>query len=463
MKIAYSGKFLKEGFLKLGHDVIEFDGQDQPGRANDFAAEKAELAIVEFYGGFSRLDLVERVDAPLAAYFIDSPLNEFWIRELAPTIDYVFVDQPQCVKSLAAAGIHAEWLPLPARDEYFQPPREKRHDITFIGTVDARRIKRNNLLKLIGSKREINIQRGLPVRVAQEIFSQSKIILNENLFPGLTMRVGQGLGAGTIGLTEKAPFGDDFGLKDHEDLLYFGSEDILSIIDQVLAHYEDYSQIAEAGRQKCRVLYSSEKVAASILGSINTNRKERAPSPDDFRWAFNNAKHLFALRYGGNLSGIYANYKQFAATEDMRRSSALVGMGDILARAGKIREATARYDEAMNSGSVPEAYLRAASLRVASEEPGEAIKILNLFRANFPEYASPLSPAELADRKDSATRAIMAIAKIYYRMGRRWDMGLQKSFNDSVSGSALETARLSWIRYNNPDAFTANSGLSGAL
>lgn len=118
MNIAYKGTFLREGLQDNGHRIYDLD--IKAGQNLDAALKSLprpmDLVVWEFYGGFSELRKFSGCEPPVAAYCIDTPLNEFWLAPCMKNVDYVFVDQPQCVPSMAKHGIQAAWLPLPAKN-----------------------------------------------------------------------------------------------------------------------------------------------------------------------------------------------------------------------------------------------------------------------------------------------------------------------------------------------------------
>lgn len=274
MNIAYKGKFLREGLLAAGHRVYDLDlnANDSVVDALARAPFGIDFIFWEFFGAFSHVEAIAQVDCPLAVWCIDSPINEFWFKHIAKNADYVFVDQPQSVTNLAQAGIQAHWLPLPASPSYFQPVRAKELDLTFIGTIDAHRTKRSNLINLIKSRFDIQVISGVPIPKAQEIFSRSRIIINENFFPGLTLRILQGLSAGTVVFTEEINGQPDYGLKDGQDLIRFTSDNLLALLGETLANYHDYAEIAVNGQTACRAMYSGTKIVERLISILTTNR-----------------------------------------------------------------------------------------------------------------------------------------------------------------------------------------------
>ena len=447
MNIAYKGSFLREGLEDNGHQVfdLDLDECENLDAALKALPRPADLVVWEFYGGFSAIRKFSRCDAPVAAYCVDTPLNEFWLCACMKNLDYVFVDQPQCVESLAKNGVPASWLPLPAKKTWFQPKREKKHDITFIGTLSGLRQKRANLLNLVQSKFRVNIMSGIAIPEAQKIFAESKIILNENFFPGLTMRVLQGLSAGAIVFTEQSPYGHDFGLKDFVDLVYYNADNILERLSEVLDNHDKYVAIANQGQKKCGALYSCAHVAGELLSRIEAEGlRKRDVGQEDWIWNQASSELLYAQRYGGNFSGAMRLLTTVAESSLDRAAEAHVLISDIQARFKDIQLAEAHYKAIYDALPASMASLKLALLHIQANEPEAALEyIVSWIRNCQGKFRGNISDI-LNSGKEMRQNLLAAIAEIYFSLGRRWDMGFQKKFRDPVPETAFDVARMAW-------------------
>ena len=204
MVIVYQGYFLGEGLKLLGHDVrpVRFTDGAPAAAQIEAVCPEPDLVLLELWG--NSLPLPPDLHAcrhRLAVYCIDSCLNEFWLLELLRVMDDVFVDQLSSVRSLARHGVNAVWLPLCVSETNFRAPQAKDHAITFVGRVDAHRKKRGNLLRHIARHYPLHQVEGVSKAEMLDIFARSKIVLNENIFSGLTLRVLHGMAAGAVVLT----------------------------------------------------------------------------------------------------------------------------------------------------------------------------------------------------------------------------------------------------------------------
>lgn len=447
MNIAYKGTFLREGLLLNGHQVHDLalhEGEDLQA-ALKAAPFPVDVVIWELFGGYSHIHALTPCEQPLVGYCIDTPLNEFWIKNCAKNFDHIFVDQPQCVPSLAAHGSEASWLPLPAKNAYFQPPRDKKHTLTFIGRATAHRLKRTNLLRLIQSRFEIHCMSGLDVAASQKIFSQSRIILNENYFPGLTLRVLQGLSAGSLVFTENSPYGADFGLEDGRDLVTYTPHTVLERLAELVEKDEDFAAIGLHGQETCHRLFASEKVAAELLARVGTAQKKAPCGDADYLWNQAAAELLFVQRFGGSLGRAMRRLEALADSCPDRAAAAHVLMGDVEARLNREAAAREHYRKALERAPESTANLKLAFLDIRRNAPDAARSALLAYLRHAGDTAGAGLEGRLSAAGGTTPQALLlALAGIYLDLGRPWDMGFHKDSPDPVPDTALEAARLSW-------------------
>lgn len=453
MKIAYRGQFLKECLQEEGHTLLELahePGLSLKGQLDNFGTT-VDLVLLELYGGRFFPDCIDECGVPLAGYFIDTPINEFWLKHLAPNLDFVFVDQLQSVKSLARYGIKSAWLPLPAQKSFFQPARKKIHDLTFIGTVDGNRLKRKNLLALVKTGIDINVMSGIPIHEAQKVFAESKIILNENFFPGLTLRVLQGMAAGTIVFTERSPYGHNFGFIDRQDLVYYDSGTILPGLKEILTNYEKFSEIALKGQTKCASLYGSERTVGRILARVGNSRREVScrPGLDDYLWNEAYAEFLFRQRFGGQLKNIPGKFQYLIDINSDKSGVAHVALGDFKMLFDKTSDAQAHYLKAIEFSSEATAYLRLALLKIRQDNLKDALKFIEMYGNVFSTSMSAVSENLLELASVTPASLLALIAEVYLNMGKTADLGFQKAIPHSLPETALEAASLSWSKQPN--------------
>ncbi|WP_165079203.1 MULTISPECIES: glycosyltransferase [unclassified Desulfovibrio] len=454
MNIALKGHFLREGLRLNGHHVHNLVIRKGETLADALRAAPApvDLVIWELFGAASDIQALGPCEQPMAAFCIDTPLNAFWLRPCVQNFDAVFVDQPQCVADFAGLAPHVSWLPLPAHTSYFQPPRPKKYDITFIGTTNAERLKRNNLLRLLRSHFELNVLTGLTIAESQEVFAASKIVLNENFFPGLTLRVLQGLAAGAAVFTERSPFGHDFGLTDFQDLVFYTPDSLLERMTEVLANYGRYAGLGAHGQETCRALYGSGPVAAELLARIPTGRRWDGPAhAEAARWHRITSELLYAQRFGGDFSRTVRALQEVARSSPGKAACAELLLGDVEARVKKGRDARAHYLRALELDPASPARLKLALLDIRQNELAAARAGLLAYARATPLGLAKVPEASLAG--PPTPQGLLTLAgELAFAFGRRWDMGFNKDFPDPVPDTAFELARMSWELAPTPDA-----------
>ncbi len=233
-----------------------------------------DLILIEVFGGAAPFFRgLERCPYPLAAYAVDTSINLFWMRHYLTLFDAVFVDQADAASLLRRSGIRATWLPL-AIDPQLYPTgqRTPEYEIVFVGRVTPDRAKRHNLLQLLQSRFPVHVVGGpgdpwLSEQQLAQLFAKSKIVLNENLFNGVTLRVFQGLASGSMLLTEKVDNGLFDLFENNRHLVAFSPDTLLTKVDYYLAHDEQRRTIAQAGQSEVLAKHTLLHRAETILES----------------------------------------------------------------------------------------------------------------------------------------------------------------------------------------------------
>lgn len=286
---------------------------------------------------------------------------------------------------------------------------------------------------------------GIDIAETQRIFAESKIILNENFFPGLTMRVLQGLSAGAIVFTEQSPYGDSFGLKDNNALICYNPDNILDRLTEILDNYDAYAAIGIQGQEKCRQLYSCSHVASELLSKIDADgKRKRDIDRETWNWNQTVSELLFAQRFGGNFSEPMRTLKTLASSASGRAADAQLLIGDIQARFKDCQPAIEHYRAVLDifPGSI--AALKLALLHVQANEPKMALTYLLGWLRHDPKELQGNIADILKSDKEAGQSLLSAVSEIYFSLGRQWQMGFQKEFRDPVPDTAFDVARMAW-------------------
>lgn len=450
MNIAYQGVFLREGLQLLGHNIIELSVCD-----NEDIHTKLERVDCDV--GFVLIELFSHKKIPtnlykckhtLVAYCIDSPLNEFWLLYLCKVFDYVFVDQKSSVQQLRKSGIDSTWLPLCAQSAYFREYNDNRkYDIVFVGVRSEHRIKRNNLLFLLKKHFSVNVFQNIPSSEMIDLFSQSKIVLNENLFSGLTLRVFQGLASHSVLLTEKHADGVDDYFDDGKHIVCYDHGNILHTCEKILANYESYKEIAYNGYRACRERHTSEVRAMELLSSIEKKSPHAKRTTTASRCFFETKAHyLLKIRFGGYLGGVIQNFTSIASADGAKSSQSLFELGNIAARANNVDKAESLYLDVISKEKSIYTYLKLACVylqknNIQKAKSAVAHALLAVPREDALRFKT-LVP--LLQQSTEPFELFVIIAHCYSFCDKIFSPGFLKQSDDKYPDTAFEAAFLAW-------------------
>ncbi|MFC2150732.1 glycosyltransferase [Calditrichota bacterium] len=193
---------------------------------------------------------LETIEIPLAACFIDSTLNRFWQHPLAEVCSLVLTDQTTDASYLKQKGLNAHWFPLAADSLIYQPSDiKKEYDLSFIGHRHAEnRIKRENILKGLAGRFNVTLFTGEPHLSAEgcaHVYQRSKLVLNENLFPAVNLRLFEAMACGTTVLTEANAPGLSNLFKHERELLAYTPDNLIDLVAHYLDDDSEREKIAE--------------------------------------------------------------------------------------------------------------------------------------------------------------------------------------------------------------------------
>ncbi|MDR3153191.1 MAG: glycosyltransferase [Deltaproteobacteria bacterium] len=216
---------------------------------------------------------------PRAYYAVDTPINIWWQRHFARLFDRVFADQKPCADELSGLGIKASWLPVGVDAKSYLPAsgeaEGKIYDFGFVGVLDDdARPKRARLVSLISQRYSVKTAgaRGdgwVGPGESGQIYRQSKLALNENLFPGVTVRMLEAMASGAVLFTEKA--GGDLGelFAPGEDFAWFEPQELLEAADLWLGDEKLRRRTAKRAAEKVQASHDIMNRAESFLAACS--------------------------------------------------------------------------------------------------------------------------------------------------------------------------------------------------
>lgn len=340
MKILYHGYMLAPALRRIGQDVRRLPLR--PGgslrealqEAGDRDGRQADLILLELWNRFPLPADLAQSPIPLAGWCIDAPINRYWVEPLLPLFSALFVDQLTSLPHFAASPTPPLWLPLCALEEWFRPPRPRTDDLIFVGTLNERRRKRQHLVARVREQMPLVCLAGLELPAAQDRLATARLSLNENLFPGVTLRIFQSLAAGSLPFTEQDSPGLDRLLREGEHYLAYTPSTLRAQLAAIRERPGYRDELGAAAQAYCRRHHSGERRAEELLDGLR-QAGPRLQAPGDFAadrgreatLGVGLAGHALATRYGGSVEPFLRLLTEVSAQEDAAGAEALLHLG----------------------------------------------------------------------------------------------------------------------------------------
>lgn len=284
--------YLKKEYEKLGAEVITVGPYDECDFVtSDLSYEKVrELTEVDTLNAVIYSDALDghilatgldNYKIPKIYITVDSVINHFWQKYYAKCFDTVFFDDPSVFLKSKDYIPNVNLLLLGFDSDIFKgEDAEKVYDVLFVGREDLQfRPKRKNIIDLI-QQAGINIkvfsgEEGSPksTKELSKLYSQSKIVLNENLFPSINLRLFEILGSGALCFTEDNCEYLKYYFEDKKQLVTYNSDNLISRLKYYLENNDEREKIAQLGKVEAHKNHTDVKRAESVLAVIKTNKK----------------------------------------------------------------------------------------------------------------------------------------------------------------------------------------------
>ncbi len=276
-----------------------------------------DVVLIEFFGRTELPRDFHKSRYRLAAYCVDSPLNEFWFLPLSKLFDHVYVDQLSSVAKFRRQGVPASWLPLCVFDgDFREPPAAKEHFLTFVGRLTPERVKRNNLIRHIGEHYPMHLVQDVPRPAMLDLFAASRVVLNENFFSGLNLRFLQALASGSLLLTERGGYGVGRCFREGEHYLGYSPGDLLPTLETIQRDPEAFAALAARGQELCRRKHTSRQRAAAVLDDLVRDRVMVSLPSNVAQNAEALARYNLTRRFGGSLAPCRRLLEEVASGDD---------------------------------------------------------------------------------------------------------------------------------------------------
>ena len=215
---------------------------------------------------------LEKVSIPKAYYGVDSPINYYWQRYLAGVFDLVLLDQRDQARDLSAElDREVHWLPVGVDPLLYAGPGRGRHMISHLWepwSTESGQTNRDpepakgKILGQAGRRQGGGL--GEPPRGGR-LYRRSRLVLNENLFPGLTTRMLEVMASGGCLFSEDV----DNGLRDvfcpGTHYIAFDHSNIADLAEQYLNDPAARKAVAQKGRRVCRAKHTIQARTSKLL------------------------------------------------------------------------------------------------------------------------------------------------------------------------------------------------------
>lgn len=311
-------------------------------------------------------------EAVTVFYGVDAPLNRFWQDPYARLFDLALLDQPGEAARLAQEHAGAHWLPLAVDFELYQGQARGGDcpGVGFVGVLDeVLRPKRSAILAKIAKIAPV-LQRGgrqgqwFDTAQAARLYRSCPVVLNENLFPGVTTRPLEVMAAGGCLLSEAAPASMDRLFQDGQHLTYFGPSNLEQKLQELLGDPARRQRLAQAGQEEVRQRHDfrrrAEEIMLRIQEAAGQGQAERPRARGGEALRLEGEALLWAgLRWpdqGGAQRLLRAAGRLRAAARDgADRLAACRGAGRALLALGNYSEALAYMAQARDGGTPTDA------------------------------------------------------------------------------------------------------------
>uniref|UniRef100_I2PX63 Spore protein YkvP/CgeB glycosyl transferase-like domain-containing protein n=1 Tax=Desulfovibrio sp. U5L TaxID=596152 RepID=I2PX63_9BACT len=450
MRIVHSGWFLREGFEEMGCEVIplRLDAAKTLDELVEQTGVRPDLVFMELFGKTNLPKEFFSCRYKLAAYCIDSALNEYWHIPLTKLFDYVYVDQLSSVSKFRRNDIRAKWLPLCASRMDFRPPADKKHLITFVGSMTSYRTKRANLINHIRSSFPVNVVQDISKAAMLDAFASSRIVLNENFFSGLNLRFFQALASGSLLLTERRGYGVNFHFQEGKHYAGYSPSDLLAIIKNIARAPEVVAPIALCGQEECKRHHTSASRARTVLEDLTSGPLHPGLSLQEKKLHEAQGKYDHAFRFGGNFDESVTLLKDCANASNEIRSHALCVLGSIHLRSNRTESGVAYLEK---SATVATVHGLSATLKLMLFFADDGrflnylsalVSLLTALRMNSKKYFNYISL--LKNEQEIYYNSCMLAYEILSDLKINFDLGFHKPEQERYPDYAMEYAILAF-------------------
>ena len=254
----------------------------------------------------------ENLSIPTVFYSVDAHHHCDWHKCFGAAFDHVLVAQREFLSSFLEFNPHSSWFPLWAPFEV-EPSAERSIDVSFRGNLDPKlHPLRAKFFEKLAEQFSVDAKTG----PWPEVYSSSKIVVNQAVKDDLNFRVFEAMTCGALLVTPRQENGLEELFTPGVHLITYedgNADDAASKIAYYLEHEEEREAIARAGRAEVLTNHSKlvrAKQLEQLLYEIDCNTR---PAPN-FGMA---VACLFSSRRTRSMSDEVSNLLLTRAVEDL--------------------------------------------------------------------------------------------------------------------------------------------------
>ena len=199
---------------------------------------------------------LERLNIPSVFYSVDAHHHFSWHKHFAQLFDCVLVAQRDFVSSFCEVNPNSFWFPLWAPYDY-EPVAEKSIEASFRGNLDPKwHPKRAEFFRKLSKLAPVNAENA----GYSDIYTRSKIVVNEAVKDDLNFRVFEAMMCGALLITPDVPNGLCDLFEPGVDLVLYrnyDANDAAEKINYYLEQDELRKKIAQSGREKVLAFHNA--------------------------------------------------------------------------------------------------------------------------------------------------------------------------------------------------------------
>ena len=283
--------YLQDELKEMGHNITSIGDYDScditiPILSYEKIFELIDIAqfdLLIYSDALDKHPLISnfsRFNIPKVYISIDSTINYFWQKYFVSCFDIIFVDQLEVYEKMRLFHSNVYPLLLSHNEKVFFKDNglNKIYDITFVGRInDNVRMKRSNILNQIKNAGfRLNLIDGSSESVTDQatlsrIYNQSRIVLNESLFPSINLRLFEVLGSGTLLFNEESDNYIKDYFQDKKHLVYYNQANLIERLDYYLKDENERELIADYGYKSAKKYHKDSDRAKFLTEIIQEN------------------------------------------------------------------------------------------------------------------------------------------------------------------------------------------------